>query len=61
MAAKIKLENVREIEQIELSSEEIDLLDDKALDAIEDWNDREFDQYLKELDEAIGYTGPVRG
>ena len=54
------IDQVHETEYIELSSEEIDLLDDEALNAIDRWNDNEFDTFIREWDEVTGWK-PTRG
>jgi hypothetical protein len=54
------IEEVYETEYIELSSEEIDLLDETALDQISDFNDREFERYQKDWDHVTGWVQPTR-
>lgn len=53
-------DNIHETDYIELTSEEIDLLDDDALDQVEDYNDRQFNQYQSEWDTASSWTAPTR-
>ena len=54
------IEEVHETNYIELSSEEIDLLDDEALNAIDKWNDDEFNHFIADWDEVTGWK-PTRG
>jgi hypothetical protein len=52
-------DNIHETDYIELTSEEIDLLDENVLDQIDDYNDREFDKYQSDWDKASNWTPPA--
>jgi hypothetical protein len=56
----LTIDEVHEPIYISLESEEINLLDDEALNAIDKWNDDEYDRFFKEWDEVTGWK-PMRG